>query len=182
LHSDPDYSAEFRKAIESSGFHCIAEFNRMECKKIRNFSTTTEIDYAKESDLENLHQLLFQVFNPLIDHLPTQKLLLEYIKDRNVIVNRKGNDINGLIIFQIQKKKAHFNFLYNNAVDPTDFISLIDQYYSILRDQNINESYLWVEKNNSTVIKIHKLCGYSNDGLVNYIFSNTILSYNHGAK
>lgn len=141
--------------------------------KIKSENMLKNIQYAKKSDLDFTYEKLYEKFNINFDHLPDKKTLLGYIKNKQILVKKQGEDIKAICIYTIDKKTSHFNYLLNINADSFEVLELIEQYYAKILDSKINYIYLWVDiLQNNRVKNMHLKYGYQASSIFNYAFIN----------
>lgn len=69
--------------------------------------------YATLEDLESLHHLILQVFDCKKEHCPTKEDLVEYIKNKWVLIYKEDNEILTYFVYQIIGKRYYSNLSYN---------------------------------------------------------------------
>lgn len=89
------------------------------------------------------------------------------IRNRQVIINKKGDDVLGVLIFTIEGKKCYLNIWIDRSKEG---LFLLFDAYNIMREKSIPLSYFWVKSTNKKIIKLHKLTGAVADGLSDYSY------------
>lgn len=129
------------------------------------------IDYATISDLASVESLLLDNFNKYYDNLPTRDKLKDYISNKQILLKREASQIKALLVFTLQNKVSHFNYLLNLNVNSTFAINLTEQYYLLMKEKGIKQIYLWVDiTHNIRVKNMHLKYNYKSDNTFNYIF------------
>lgn len=149
-----------------ANFHCLAVYNRFYYPSIESRGKFIE-DYALINDLEKIYSILYANFSPITDRLPSKKELGTMILNKQIIVNRKNNEVSGLFIFSFEKNKCYFNAwidLNGNG------LSLVFNAFNMLAERDINYAYLWVKEGNIVSSKTHEVLGAVPDGLKDYTF------------
>lgn len=128
--------------------------------------------YAKESDLQDIYEMLIDNFDLMADHIPDKEELLRFIQNHNITCVYLKDKIAGVLIYEDQGVKSYIralcvkNEFQNSAVG----YSLMARYFNSYIDSNVRLFYLWVDSANTSVMKLHDYFGFQADGLKNYIF------------
>lgn len=169
---DPKAEKSVEELTEYAGMNFYAKFQRMSCRDflIDNTLDTSEVELAKESDVEDILKMTYAEFDKLTARIPTECELLERIKKEEVFVLRKKGEIAGFASFDSKNKK---NALFDHMVVKKEY-----------RRQNIakkllsyklkfyNDSifyFLWINVQCQDAILHHKSNGFKSDGMYDYI-------------
>jgi hypothetical protein len=158
---DPQMCAGF----EQAGFGPHAVFLKMTNHALRPAKTNVHLSYAEAVEVDILLARLQADFDRYTSHFPDRDTLLGYIEKRWVLVNRKGPDIKGYVIFQIVGRHAHYNYIANHSEGPMDWLVLQRNFYGVMTERGISAGFLWVENTNERVIRMHKSFGWTLDGV-----------------
>jgi hypothetical protein len=168
--------ANISGAFQQSGFNPIATYGRMLNYQLPRQQPNPALEYAKAGDVNQVHEHLFQVFNKYTDHLPTKDRLLDYIVNRQVIVNRRGCRIFGAVCFQFQGLRVNYNYLYNLSGDGVDFLRLQNNFYGVMHQRGIRAGFLWINQTNAHLAALHQSLGWRFDGLQDYFYLRCSMS------
>lgn len=177
-----------KKEIDKNLYECINKYlqfdtvferYRCKCKDLKIFQKIekNKITYAKIKDIKEIGHLLNSTFNYYSSHLPSTEELEYLINNKTVIIEKNNNDkINTVIIFKKKGKNINFDQLINTDNQPLKMMHALDSLYSIIKEDEYNEIFLWVDTiYNKDVIKLHKLYKYKSDLLKDYYFINSSL-------
>lgn len=176
-----------KKEVEKELFDCLNKYllfetayerYRCKCTNLRIFQkiNINNIQTAKEEDLEQIDLLLNETFNHHTSHLPTKEELMKLINNQNIIISKTDDKITSLIVYKKVGNNINFDQLINKDNQPLKMMYILDCLYSILKEQEYNEVFLWVDTlYNKDVVKLHKLYGYKSDLLKDYYFINNKL-------
>lgn len=141
-------------------------------KTISSNQSNCNIDLAKRSDSKDIYHLLLSTFDIYLDNLPSYQKLLSYIDSNQVLISKSNNKIDSLVIWTLQGRVSHFNYLINISSNPFAMPSILRAYYEILKSKNIMQAYLWVDINRNARLRSFHIqrYGYKPDGTFNHIF------------
>jgi hypothetical protein len=163
---------EWEEVFLRNGFIRRANYQRIASVFPKFPPVRGETLFAREDEAEYVYQLLPQVFDRYLDHLPSIEQVREMIRDRRVLVNRMDRDISGLFIFQIHGQRAHLNYWWSHpAASPNAGLELLIRAYHEMGLRAIRAVHAWVNVINDRVIRIHRHFGLNPDGLCNYIYT-----------
>ncbi len=175
IESETVINIPTRKGIDSwhnvlreSGYELLATYRRY-CYSEYKKGNDRNLQYAEESDCSNIIHDLNVFFSPITGHLPKEQELLELIKNENIVVNRDLDTgvINGAMCYTIAGKKAEFPFWYDKG---NNGLSLLYNVFYICHKKEVKNIQFWVNNENVDTIKLHKLLGAKDSGLVDYIY------------
>lgn len=153
------------ESLERAGFVPHAVFRRMTNSSLPTQTSGSAPNFATPVELEQIHDALFETFDPYTSHLPTRERLLEYINARQILVNRHDDKVTGALVFQLQGRQTNYNFLYNRSGNPMDLLSLQSAFYRLLGEKGIRAGFLWVDRRNTGVSRMHERMGWRFEGL-----------------
>lgn len=159
------FDSSIDAAIIESGFSRIDLFSRMSNYVLPPSPLREDIAFAVAADAEILQVRLHTDLNRYTDHFPTLAMIKQYIANGWVLVNRRENEIQGYIIFQIQGQRVNYNYVSNSSANPMDWLIMQRNFYGILKQQGIRSGVLWVNDTNVRVARMHKKFGWDFDGL-----------------
>ena len=107
-------------------------------------------------------------------HFPDENELKALIKNKQVLIEKKGDRIIGLYIYKIQGVTGNL-YQWGFSKDPDDYdphlaLALNDNTLHLLREKGAKRIFLWANEDNAKIIKIHALNGFHPDGLADYIY------------
>lgn len=171
-----------QKALMQAGFvnyaiHCKKQYALQEGGRTEKDSGVFDEFYnpeffqlAKIEDVQELKDVLYDVFDPITSHLPTKKQLIEMIQNQNVVYYKINGRIVALHVFLIQGKVLYSNISYN--------IASADVLYSMERrarewayeKYGVKWVYAWYDMTNEKALRRSV---YMDTGQKNYIFVKT---------
>jgi hypothetical protein len=157
-------------AFEQGGFLPIATYGRMETYRLPLQRPNPALEFAAPGDADQIHQDLFRVFNKYTDHLPTKSRLLDYIKNKQVIIKRQGGQIIGAVCFQLHGLKVNYNYIYSLSRDGLDFLQLQNNFYGVMNQRGIRAGFLWINQANNRLAGLYRAAGWKFDGLQDYFY------------
>jgi len=163
------FSQEIHTLILECGFDNIALYKRIENKNFPVYSTNDNFSFAESTEFNIIYERLYRDFDKYLDHFPTIEKLKTLIENNHVIVVRDKGNISGYIIYQIQGKKVHLNYWYNEG-NPSNSLHLLINFYGLMHEKGLQSGYGWTNVKKQDVIKTHQKFGYTFDGLLDYIY------------
>jgi hypothetical protein len=157
-------------AFEQGGFLPIATYGRMEIYRLPQQRPNLALEYAVPADADQLHEDLFRAFNKYTNHLPTKSRLLDYIKNKQVIVKRQVGQIIGAVCFQLHGLKVNYNYIYSLSGDGLDFLQLQNNFYGVMNQRGIRAGFLWINEANNRLAALYRAAGWRFDGLQDYFY------------
>lgn len=156
--------------IDKAGFTFLAQYDRYYNRQIE-YRESDIGTYAETEDIDAIMNLLYvNEFSIYTDYLPTKEELIKMIRNRQVLVNKSGHDVLGVLIFTIEGKKCYLNIWIDRSKDG---LFLLFDVYNIMKEKGTVLAYFWVKSTNSKIIKLHKLTGAVADGLSDYSYIKT---------
>jgi hypothetical protein len=157
-------------AFEQGGFLPIATYGRMETYRLPQQQPHPALEYAVPADADQLHQDLFRAFNKYTDHLPTKSRLLDYIRNKQVILKRQAGQIIGAVCFQLHGLKVNYNYIYSLSGNGLDFLQLQNNFYGVMNQRGIRAGFLWINQANNRLAALYRAAGWRFDGLQDYFY------------
>jgi hypothetical protein len=155
--------------LKHSGYHICGIYERW-----YNNSNPSKEEFngifASINDIKTIYDIIYSVFNPFLDHLPSLQKLREMILNQQVLVNKDEKDnVQGVFIFTLENTKCYFNCWVDKVGGGAGLLLLFNM-FNYMKIRNIEKSYLWINSGNTIVKKIHQLFGAKPDGLKDYTF------------
>ncbi len=154
---------------------------RLNMKNIKRvkFCNSSDVEYAKENEVDFIYKNLHETFYQYSSHLPSYSQIKDHVKNNNVVVTRSTTgDISYFSLFIINE--SHFNFdqlVSLPCKNDEDLFTLLNYMYTAIRDNGATNGHLWVDEiNNGNVVLLHKFYGYIPDGTKNHIFLSKALN------
>ena len=142
---------------------------------------------ATEADCEAVYRKLYEVFDRRESHLCTKKELLQYIRNRWVVVYYEGEKLMGLNIFTI-KANQFYGYQFWNGTGPEGYYSLTrmtDQLAAEHLRENAEKmknktqkqvkmqqkpSFCWINSKNRKIRRLIEWQGNKFDGLYDFVY------------
>ncbi len=143
------------------------DFKRSHSEILDAYYDETVGEYATENDAEEITELLNNVFDKEVDHIPFVNEVREYAKKKWILVYRLAGKIRSLYIFQIQGRKFYSNFSYNSL--PATVLYCLEKraHMEVVNNYNVIMKYSWINTNNDRSLKRNIL---KYDGVYTYIY------------
>jgi hypothetical protein len=126
--------------------------------------------FASNKDVKTIYDIIYSVFNPFLDHLPSLQELDEMILNQQILVRKdEQNNVTGIFIVTLEISKCYFN-CWVDKVGGGNGLLLLFNVFNYMKTKSIEKSYLWINSNNVAVKQIYQIFGYKPDGLKDYTF------------
>jgi hypothetical protein len=158
------------EVFHHAGFNRIAKYRRMITYQLPSYRPNASLEYATNTDIDQLNQGLFEAFNKYTDHLPTRERLLRYIENEWVIVNRHDDRIRGAVCFQLEGPRVNYNYIYNLSENALDFVRLQNNFYGVMHQRGIRAGFLWINEAENRLAKLYQSMGWQFDGLKDHFY------------
>ena len=138
--------------------------------KENDYKDEASIGFAEDNDVEELYKLFFSAFNPISERIPTKDQLKRYIYSKNILVNKKQEEIAGFAVIDIQKKTMYLKHLLTVSKFRRQGIAekLLNKAFFLSKE--CIRFILWVIETNEPAINLYKKFGYSFEALSNYTY------------
>lgn len=124
-------------------------------------------EFATSGDVDELYELLYEIFDYRVSRLPSREELLEQIDKKWVLIYRENAGIIAFLMYQIEGKKYYGYQVYNKGTaDITYNLERRAIQYAI-DHYGVKSLYSWVEVDNYAA---NKKAGSNSDGTYDYIF------------
>lgn len=143
------------------------EFKRSHSEMLDSYYDENIGEYAKENDAEEIVQLLEEVFDKEIDHIPTVAEIREYAKKNWILVYRVLGKIRALYLYQIQGKKFYSNISYNSV--PAIILYCLEKraHMEVMENYDVVMKYSWINTQNQRSLRRNVL---KYDDVYTYIY------------
>lgn len=164
------------QALCGAGFSVYAQMGRLRAGKTINCPDISGVGtdiYAIPEDVDEILDGLWEIFDPLVSHLPNRELLLKLIEQKLVVRLKKDGKIVAVICMKRVGKKGIY--CYQVYVSPAQrkkgYSRLVFQ-TAVNCFRNCQPFTIWVEDSNTVAAELYHSFGFVSDGL-----RNTILIY-----
>lgn len=143
------------------------DFKRSHSEVLDAYYDETIGEYATENDAEEITELLDNVFNKDVDHIPSVNEIREYTKKKWVLIYRLAGKIRSLYIYQIRGRKFYSNFSYNSL--PAIVLYCLEKraHMEAVNNYDVIIKYSWINTNNDRSLKRNIL---KYDDMYTYIY------------
>jgi hypothetical protein len=135
------------------------------------YKNTERIDMAKESDADEINEILWTTFHTEISHLLSDEELIEKIREGQISIHRdQTGHIDALLQADVMPKKFYINQVVNRSdrhVIHAIVLNRLEQYITA----GGKYLYAWVEEKNIASLKFHEKYGMRHDGMWSMIYS-----------
>ena len=125
------------------------------------------VEYALYSDIDEIMQIIEDTFDKETDHLPARENLIEWIKNKWVLIYREEGKIYTIYIYEIFGKKMYSALSYNSVTADKMYTLEKKGYLDAVQKYDVQYIYAWFNRENFGAMKRNVL---KEDGLINYIY------------
>lgn len=159
-------------ALENSGYRHYASFRRMHIaqQNVPGQPVHSPIRCATPQQADSILALLEQSFDPLIEHLPTLKEIVDACEKQTILITEEDEQITGLLFYQQTRLSSELRYwLVKEAWRDRNIGSaLLHTYWQ--RSAHAQNHYLWVNTANQNAIQRYLHFGYTFDTLSDLIY------------
>ena len=152
-------------------FFIRTELKRMSfVKKDIIVKSQNDVNFADKKDIDGIKELFEETFDPISERIPSEKQLLNYIINNQILVIKNDNVIAGCAVIEIQKKTMYLKHLVTNISFRNQGVAtrLLNQSFFLAKD--CMRFILWVKVDNESAINLYKKFGYKDEILKNFTF------------
>jgi ribosomal protein S18 acetylase RimI-like enzyme len=122
-----------------------------------------KVTKANITHLKEIKLLLDQNFDPLAEQIPTEKELLTFINDKNILIYECENQIAGFIIYGVNSFTLHLKYWFVNSEFRNQKIGskLFKQF--LFEGKNSKKQFCWVIESNDNAIKKYLHYGFNKE-------------------
>ena len=164
-------SKEWQEALLHGGFRLRETYQRLAGPMPKFPAVRTPTDFATEADFAWFSKRMPELFDPSLDHLPSESELRSTLLDRRLIVNRHEDRIVGFFLFDVQGVRAHLHYWWSDKLaGPSVGLDVLIRGYHEIALRGVKFVHVWVNLVNERVLAVHKRFGLKPDGLWNFIY------------
>lgn len=155
--------------LKKCGFEFLESYSRFynTTIKAKKYPPGTDT-FAKESDVDDIANLLYNNFSLYTDHLPSVDTIRTMVKEQRVFADYDSTGkICGVLIFTITGNKCYQDAWIDLGENG---LKLFFAVYNMMQERNIGYTNFWVRDTNKSVIKMHYLMGDKMDGMKDYTY------------
>ena len=143
------------------------DFKRSHSELLEPYYNPNIGEYATEDDAEEIVQILDEVFDREMDHLPAVEKVKEYAGKKWILIYRDKGKISALYLFQIQGKKFYSNISYNSL--PAVVLYCLEKraHMEVIENYDVILKYSWINTKNAKSLK-RNILNY--DNVFTYIY------------
>lgn len=135
------------------------------------YKDSAVVEAAKESDAEEINELLWSIFHTEVSHLSTDDEMREKIRAEQVSVHRNEHgDIDALLQAEVRPKRFYINQIVNKTERQVIHAILLKRLEKYIEEGG-RYLYAWVEAQNIASLKFHEKYGLKHDGMWSMIYS-----------
>ncbi len=154
-----------------SGFanhNCLVRMIRMAASE-EIAESEPNVEFAEATDVAAVADFLGRLLDPYTDQIPDEDEIREAAAGRKIILVRRGESVNGLILFETMGLTSHLRYWYvdSSARNKGIGASLIRQFFRL--SMGSKRLILWVVGDNSDAISRYRHYGFLPETLVDRI-------------
>ena len=165
--------SEYYDILENAGYHIQAKMLRisnLDCRTI--VGTLDDLSkggdkgtIASLTDVDEINQLLWRVFNTEISHLfDNETLALEINKGHTRIHRGENNEIDAILIAEVMPRKFYINQIVNLG-DKHNIHCMLQEELREYLNGGGKYVYAWVDSTNVASLRFHEKYGLIHDGI-----------------
>lgn len=159
----------------------VEKFKELGCKEATSLVRMTRltdpmeyvpddtIRYATENDLSLISQQLHQYFDVRTEQIPYDEELLEYVKDKRILVCEENGVVIGHLIFDLNATTLYLRYWFTHP-DYRDMkvgSRLLRRFFE--EGKNTKRQLLWVVRTNENAIKRYKHFGFEEENMFDFV-------------
>ena len=159
----------------------VNKFKGLDCKEATSLVRMTRmtdlmdyvpdetIRYATESDLPLISQQLHQYFDERTEQIPYDEELLEYAKEKRVLVCEENGVVMGHLIFELNASTLYLRYWFTHPDyrDKKVGSRLLRRFFEEGKDTK--RQLFWVIRTNENAIKRYKHYGFNEDNMFDFV-------------
>ncbi len=136
----------------------------------KTFRERMNIEFALDSDLENIYEMLYSTFDILSDHLPGRDELIEDIRNKGIYAARLHGELVGVLIYRDYNMKSHGVAICVKDDNKNTIVgySLLARYVNDHRDVPMIDG--WIDCTNKESIRLNAYFGINLTNESNHIY------------
>jgi hypothetical protein len=134
-----------------------------------NYEKDINIEFAKKKDVSIIHHLLYTLFDPYSEQIPTVEEIRLAVMQGNILMIKDDGNISGFLFYERTGLTSLLRYWFVNETnrDQKYGAKLMHTYFALTK--MIKRYVLWViDKNTNAIIKYHHY-GYKADNLTNQV-------------
>lgn len=168
---------EIKNRFENSGFYeysSLMRMNRMNQFHLEDYTPDNNTRVADADEFQQVFKLLHEYFDPLSEQLPTKEKLMQWIDNKNVLVNMIEKRVVGFIIYELIGKSLYLKYWFVSPYYREQKIgSKLFQLFLYMGSTSKRQVF-WVVRSNKNAIKRYKHYGFKEDKTYDFIMMNKI--------
>lgn len=159
----------------------VNKFKGLDCKEATSLVRMTRmtdlmdyvpdetIRYATESDLPLISQQLHQYFDERTEQIPYDEELLEYAKEKRVLVCEENGVVMGHLIFELNASTLYLRYWFTHPDyrDKKVGSRLLRRFFEEGKDTK--RQLFWVIRTNENAIKRYKHYGFNEENMFDFV-------------
>lgn len=165
---------DWDELLKQCGFTYYETYSRICNPKVATMKKrdTATGEYAKESDLDDIINLLSENFSLYTAHLPSRESMLQLIREHQIFVDRyPDGKVCGVNIFNVKGPVGYGIAWIDKGEHGLDL--QFDMFNHFI-DSGVKRLVGWVRDSNTKVVKTHLRMGAVCDGLKDYTYTKLV--------
>lgn len=147
----------------------LVRMNRMTEPMV--FTPDNSVRYASEKDLPIISQYLHQYFDERTEQIPYDEELLDFIKQKHVLVCEEREQVAGFVIFELSALTLYLRYWFTHPDYRNRKVGskLLRRFFE--EGKNTRRQLFWVIQTNENAIKRYKHYGFKDENMYDYIMT-----------
>lgn len=139
--------------------------------------STYGIKEASRHHLIPLNDMLHSFFDEKAEQLPDEKELVNWIKNKNVLIYEEDNQIGGFLIYEITGNTLYLRywFVHPDFREKRIGSKLFNEFET--KGKDTNRHLFWVIRSNENAIKRYRHYGFVEEKMYNFVLTNKNIKY-----
>lgn len=159
------------EAMKGIGYNISSSLVRMQrlSSVDDNFPAIEGVSVAGEEDLHGISRCLHEYFNELLEQIPYDEELLEYIREKHVLIVKSQGRICGFLIFEKNASTLYLRYWFTRHEYREQRVGskLLRQFFH--EGLSTKRQILWVMEDNENAIKRYVHYGFVNENMYDRI-------------
>lgn len=159
----------FEIFLRASNTKLIETYDQRIPEKYEGIDCLQYVQNAETKHADEIYNLLWETFTPLVSHLQDKEQLKEQILQERIVVSKENGVLTALLTYEFQGKKLYME----HAVNHGSGILMHSLYFTTLKkaaDVGINYVYTWMREDNVRALGFARRYGIVPDGIKNFIY------------
>lgn len=160
-----------QKMFLDYGYSVYKTYQRLRrTKEVQPYGEDMITDYCTPKDKVRLRKMMNDTFDVLSDHIPTDRELDYFIRQKSIICVRMDDIVTGFIIFEDKGKTSYIRMVCIDGAYRGNGLGnyLMKVYFQIHREYK--SFTLWYDMNNKPAYSLYHKWGYEKEDMYNLIY------------